>query len=149
MNKRILQEFCDRVDRGDFNDDIKITLKISGGMPHERVEEQVRLSGSNRASVMDLSALKAETTVELDRVENQELFQKVRAGLDGLVPRSEARFLPDSLIGSITITVNGEEEILYFLADERERISQNKPIVPGMVEAISQLQRIQQRLQTQ
>ena len=55
---------------------------------------------------------------ELARAETRDLFQKVESGLDRLVPRSEARFLPDSVVGRITIQAGGEAVTLFFQPEE-------------------------------
>jgi hypothetical protein len=145
----ITQKFREQVDRGDITEDIKVIYQISGGMPSERVEEEFRLSGNGNVNIKVRDVLKAilaqEASVELERAETRDLFQKIVPGLDSLVPRSEARFLPDSLVGSITIQVGGEEATLYFLADEDERISQDKPIAPQIAEAIQHFTNITQR----
>lgn len=154
MNKQleseVIRKFHELVERGDLADDIKIVYCVAGGMPVERVEEELKLSGSGKAEVMVRDMLKSmptqEVSTELGRDESQYLFQEIGRGLDSLATRSEARFLPDSLVGSITIQVEGEETTLYFLADEEERISQNKPITSQMAEAIQHVTKISHKL---
>lgn len=161
MGERTLREFSDHVDRGDLVDDIKIVYRVSGGMPHESHEpaeealveeelEEFRLSGGGTADVVLRRSTPEEIptrvlSTELDRAESQELFRRIKSGLNGLVPRSEARFLPDSLIGSITVEVGGEAETFYFLADEEERISQDKPVAPEIIEAVRSFEEISRR----
>jgi hypothetical protein len=146
----IKQKFRERVDQGDITEDIKVIYQIQGGMPSERIEEEFRLSGNGNAKVMVRDMLRSiptqEVSVELDRDEAYSLFQKIVPGLDSLVPRSEAHFLPDSLVGSITIQIDTEETTLYFLADEEERMSQDKPITPQMAEVIQGFTEISKRL---
>ena len=74
------------------------------------------------------------------------MFRLIGSGLDGLFPRSQARFIPDSVVGSITIEVGEEKETLYFLADEEDRVAQDKPIDPQMTEAIKRIRLISQQL---
>jgi len=62
------------------------------------------------------------------------------------VPRSKARFLPDSLVGSITIEVGGEQAVLFFLADEEDRQAQKKIVPPTMTKTIKELAHLLRRL---
>lgn len=146
----IAQKFLDHVDRGDITEDMTITYQIAGGIPSQQVEEELRLSGNGNTKVMVRDVLRSipaqEVSLELDRTETRDVFQKIVPGLYSLVPRSEAHFPPDSLVGSITFQVGGEEAKLYFLANERDRMSQNKPIAPQATEAIQNFKGISERL---
>ena len=146
----IVRKFRERVDLGDLAEDLKVVYRLAGGMPSERVEEEFRLSGSGKVSVKVRDILRSipakEVSREFDQAETRDLFQRIGPGLESLLPRSEARFLPDSLVGSITIEVGGEEATLFFLADEEERLAQDKPIAPQIVELIQHIQGTSQRL---
>ncbi len=146
----IIQKFRERVGQGTLTDDIKLVYRIRGGMPSERVEEEFRLSGSGKAKVVAQDVLKSmpvqEVSEEIDQAETRDLLRQMGSGIDSLVPRSEAHFLPDSLVGSITVEVGGEEATLYFLADEEEQLAQDKPISPQMTEAIQRIRKISPRL---
>lgn len=146
----IVRKFRECVDRRTPTEDIKVIYRIAGGMPSQRVEEEFRLSGSGKAKVKARDVLRSippqEVSEELDQAETRDLFQKIGSSLDSLVPRSEAHFLPDSVVGSITVEVDGEEATLYFLADEEERLAQDKPISPKFTEAIQQIRKNSQRL---
>jgi len=150
LESKTIKEFRELVAKGNLNDDVKVVYRIEGGMPHERVEEELRLSGSGKVNVlardMQKSKLSQEVSTALDRPESQYLFEKIGGGLDSLIPRSEARFLPDSLVGTITIEVKGEKITLYFQPDEEEQLRQNRPIPPLMAEAIQRFKGISQRL---
>jgi hypothetical protein len=144
------ERFRERVARGDLRQDVQVVYRISGGMPEERIEEEFRLSGSSEAESKFIDGRTAEAarevSAELDGAETQQLFQRVASGLDELVSRSEARFLPDSSIGSITIQVGGEQETLYFLADEGQRQGQEEASAPRMPEALKPLEETSRRL---
>lgn len=146
----IIQKFREGVGRGTLTEDIKLFYRITGGMPSERVEEEFRLSGSGKAKVMAQDVLRSmptqEVSGEINQAETRDLLQQLGSGIDSLVPRSEANFLPDSLVGSIIIEVGGEKATLYFLADEEERLAQNKPISPKMTDAIQRIGKISPRL---
>jgi hypothetical protein len=108
-------------------------------MPAEgRVGEELKVSGNNLATVRAVTGLNLpqEASREFSSVEIQALLKHIEQGIDGLVPSSEAQFLPDSVLGSITLEIDGEQATFYFLIDEDDRINQNKPIAPAIVEAI-------------
>jgi hypothetical protein len=118
----IIEKFRERVKRGTLNDDVRVVYRISGGMPSERVDEEFNLSGNGKATVRSLDILKSRTfkeaTADLTQGEVSEAFQKVEKSLDKLVPFSEARFMPDSIVGSITIEEGGKKTTLYFQEEE-------------------------------
>jgi hypothetical protein len=144
------ERFRALVNRGDLRRDVRVVYQISGGIPEEHVEEEFRLSGSNEAESRFADERTAEAarevSAELDRAETQQLFQRVASSLDELVSRSEAGFLPDSLVGSVTIEVEGERETLYFLADEGQRQGQDEASAPRMPEALKPLEETSRRL---
>jgi hypothetical protein len=149
MSNRVIQKFNQRVDHGNLTDDVKVIYRISGGMPYEAVEQEFIVSGSGSTNLTGRNALGSISpqTFEINQRENQEIFGLVRSSIERLPIRSEARFLPDSLVGTITIEVNGEEETFYFLADEADRVVQHKPIPSDISEAIQRLTEISQRTQ--
>lgn len=131
-------------------EDVKVVYRVSGGMPHERVERQFELTGEGEATVTVEDALagipRQEASGDLDPSETGALLDQLGMGLDGLVPRGQARFLPDSVVGTITIEVDGEVATLYFLPDEDARQAQDKDIAPAMSTAIQQIEEISKRL---
>jgi hypothetical protein len=153
----ISERLRELVTREDLRQDVQVVYRISGGMPEER---RFRLSGSNEAEAMFIDKLSAlvysrddlgpgapqEVSTQLDSAETKRLFQDVASSLDSLVSSSEARFLPDSSIGSITIEIGGEHETLYFLADEGQRQGQDEAYAPRMPEALKPLEETSRRL---
>jgi len=111
MSDQATQKFNQRVDRGSLTNDVKVIYRVSGGMPHEAVDQEFVVSGSGSTNLTDRSALGSISpkTFEINQGENREIFELVRSGINRLPTRSEARFLPDSLVGTITVEVNGEE----------------------------------------
>jgi hypothetical protein len=144
------ERFRELVNQGDLRQNVRVVYRVSGGMPEEHVEEEFRLSGSKEAESRLVDARTAEAaqevSAELDRTETQQLFQRVASSLDELVSRSEAGFLPDSLVGSVTIEVGGERETLYFLADEGQREGQDEASAPRMPQALEPLEETSRRL---
>jgi hypothetical protein len=145
---KAIQKFRERLNEGNFVG-INVTYRISGGMPAEgRIEEEFSVSGNNLAKIRSVTgtSLPQEATEEFTPAEVQSLLAQVGQGIDSLVPRSEARFLPDSIVGSITLEVEGEKATFYFLIDEEERKSQNKPIAPAIAKAIDTISNLSDRL---
>ena len=105
-------------------------------------------SGNNIATARSVTGvnLPQEAASEFAPAEVQSLLTQVGQGIDSLIPRSEARFLPDSVVGSITLEVDGKEATFYFLVDEEERQAQEKEIAPAMVEAIDNFSKFSEQL---
>jgi hypothetical protein len=118
----IIKKFRESIAKGAFDQDIKVTYVVSGGMPSERLEEELVLSGSGEAKVKYADRIKLtapqEAFTSLDLTETRLVFEKVASSLDNLIPRSKARFLPDSMVGSITIEVDGKQTTLFFPVEE-------------------------------
>lgn len=148
IESEAIQKFRERLKQGNLAG-INVTYCISGGMPAEGgIEEEFKVSGNNLATVRSMTGtnLPQEASAEFASAEVQSLLEQVEQGIDSLVPRSEARFLPDSVVGSITLEIDGERATFYFLVDEEDRRSQNKPITPAMAEAIDNFSNLSQRL---
>lgn len=145
-DSRVIQEFRDRVAKGELTEDVTVSLRLSGGAPSQRLEQEFSLSGGGREKVVASDALRAmparAASQDLGNRETRELFQQIASGLEGLVPRAEASFLPDSVVGWITIEVDGEQEELFFLADEEDQAVQEKPVASQMNAAVRQIRRM-------
>ncbi len=144
MDNQAIQSFKQRVDLGQLTSEVKVIYRASGGMPHEAAEQEFVVSGSGSANLMDLSVsgLISRQAFDINPGDNSRIFELIRSGIDQLPTRSEARFLPDSSVGTITIEVNGAEETFYFLTDEADRVLQNKPIPSEISKAIHRLTEI-------
>ena len=46
------------------------------------------------------------------------MLKQIERDVGTLIPHAEARFLPDSTVGSITVGVGDEQATYYFLVDE-------------------------------
>jgi hypothetical protein len=146
----VIRRFRERVERDDL-DGVDVTYRVCGGMPAEgRVDEELRLSGhASAAEAEDRSTAlaaprKASSPVERNELGN--LLRNLGPELDSLVTRAEARFLPDSVVGSITIAVDGEEETLFFLADEEESQVQDESLPQETSKGIRALSQLSRRL---
>jgi hypothetical protein len=148
---RIRQQFDERVGEDKLTGRMVVLFRLVGGMPHERLDETVRLSGTGAVTVSQEDALagrpRHKRSTKLSRAQTREIFREVNAGLDSLIPRAHARFPMDSLVGSITIAVNGEEETFYFIPDSTGHIAPDKRISGAIVAAVDRFKGIARRLE--
>jgi hypothetical protein len=146
----VIRKFRQAVDRETLPEDVKVTCRISGGMPSERVEEEFRLSGVGTAGASARDVLRSvpaqEVSGKLEAAETRDVFRRIASSLKGLPTRSEARFLPDSVVGTITVEAEGKEATVYFLADEEQRDAQEKPIPRVTADTIQHIKTISRRL---
>jgi hypothetical protein len=147
----IKEKFREAVEKGDFSK-INITHKISGGTPGEgRFEEEFYVSGYTGATLRIRSTGEPPKEISSNLKENdiRLLFEKLDKGIDSLVIRENARFIPDSMVGSVTIEVNGDQATFYYLAEEEEREAQDQPVSKKMVDTIKKFTELSKRLQKQ
>ncbi len=148
LESGLIQKFRECLNQGNLQG-VNVTYRVSGGMPtEERTEEEFSLSGNNLARVRSVKGtnLPQEASAEYAAAEVKSLLNKVGQGIDSLASRSEARFLPDSVVGSLTLEVEGEQTTFYFLADGEERKTQKKESAPVIAEAIETFSQLSQRL---
>jgi hypothetical protein len=145
----VVTKFRRAVERGDLGD-VRVVYRVSRGEPGERIDEEIRLSGADSASLRAHDELRPSAAAEVaERLEAQEansMYRETVSALDAMVPRSEARFVPDSVVGMLTIGVGGEEETLYFLADEDQSYGQEERIARGAPRAAGTMREISRRL---
>ena len=145
----VVAKFRRAAERGELGD-IRVVYRVSGGEPGERIDEEISLSGADSASLRARDELRpsaaAEVAERLDAEEARSMYQETASALEGMVPRSEARFVPDSTVGMVTIGVGGEEETLYFLADEGQSYGQQERIARGAPRAAGAMREIARRL---
>lgn len=150
FDSEIKTKFVDRLNSGQI-EGIKVIYRMRGGVPGESVNEEVTLSGGTndvRLKMSDESKSQPtqEFSTQIDRSNTYSLFKDIEGGINSLVPAEEARFLPDSLVGSITLEVDGiRSNTYYFLVDEDDRVSQGKPVSPQIIEAVRGIQEISKR----
>lgn len=129
---KIIQKFREAIDEEALPEDLKVVYRIAGGMPSQRYEEEFIISGNGKTEVkaLDLLMSKPEevASLNLNKAETREAFQKIRLSLDSMVPLEKTHFLPDSLVGSVILEIGGEKTTLYFPVEE-ERREANKELV--------------------
>jgi hypothetical protein len=145
----VVTKFRSAVERGEL-DDVRVVYRVSGGVPGERIDEEISLSGADSASLRARDELRpsaaAEVAGRLDAEEARSMYRQTASALEAMVPRSEARFIPDSTVGMVTIGVGAEEETLYFLADEDQFYGQEERIARGAPRAAGAMREIARRL---
>ena len=147
--EKVIEKFRDCLANGDLSR-IHIVNRITGGTPGEgRIDEEFFISGKTEATVRisEAGAPPEEASSKLKENDVRLLFEKVSKGVDSLVPREKASFIPDSDVGSITIEVDGEQATFFYLMDEDEREAQQKPVSRKMTEALKKFSVLSKRLQ--
>lgn len=118
------QKLRDRLAGPRLPKSMKLRYRLSGGMPSERLEEEFALSGDGLAKVRRRDLLVEHNTQRgssrLSEEETRQLFQGLEAGLDSLLRPHQAEFLPDSVVGSLTLEVGGQAMIFYFPVEENK-----------------------------
>jgi hypothetical protein len=144
----VIRKLRERASRGEL-DGIDVTYRVTGGAPAEGVvDEEVQLSGPGRvkARVRTPATTLREASDEVPEAELKELLEKIGAGAGELIPRSEARFVPDSIVGQITVRVDGDEASFFFLPDEGQAEQHGQRLSPKAATAVESLTRLHKRL---
>jgi len=128
--------------------DVRITYRVTGGMPADyRIEEELNLSGNAAtARVARGTAPPQAASRALELAEYEVVLQQIVQDAGSMVTRAEARFLPDSTVGSITVDVGGEEETYFFQVDEEAQQAQARSTVPEKPSAQNALALLLRRL---
>jgi len=144
----VIRELRERTTRGAL-DGIDVTYRVTGGAPGEEVvDDEVHVSGSGtvnaraRAPAVPLR----ESSGDIRAPELRELLTQIGDGAGDLIPRSEARFVPDSIVGQIIVRIEGKEASFFFLADEGQAEQHGKALSPKATAAVASLTRLHQRM---
>jgi hypothetical protein len=148
-----LREFHELANAGSISD-IKVQYKVSGGPPGKQFTQEINLPGGDAAAELNIlrktddshpeRISKEKRLLSLDVTQKRSLFKQIALGaLADLFVSETPVFLPDSVVASLTIQVKDKEPTtVLFLADERDRRIQNKPIPPEIADAVKYLERI-------
>lgn len=147
--RAVAREFSTRVERGQTSD-VTVVYRVAGGMPSERRVEEVVVRGDGKVEGRLSDRLQdipmREVSLELDEAEAAELLRTLSAGIGRLAEEAAVGFPPDSLVGSITIEVEGASVTFYFLPDEGERARHGKRLPPEATRAVERFQRLSERV---
>jgi hypothetical protein len=145
----VLQQFRARVD-GDDVDEVGLSFRIPAEVPDRpHAVEELRVEGAAarvHAQTDRPTGPPVEVEASVAAETTASVLQQVAEVADELVPRSEARFLPDSAVGSIRLEVGDRMVDLFFLVDEEDRQAQDVPLSARAVEVIEHLTELQHRV---
>jgi hypothetical protein len=148
----LVKRYRERLDAQGIPEGLKVTVRLSGGMPSERIEHEFELTGDGKATVNRLDALSdaspQATSSQLSPAETQQVLGQIAAGLPGVVRREDAHFLPDTVVGIVTVEVDGKAQTFYFDAEEGRALEGpgEAEAPPGMRSAVQTINLISDRL---
>ena len=110
----VIRKLQERVTRGELNG-IAVTYRVTGGAPGEQpVDEELRLAwlGSSDCAPAHGRGGRAGVIGEPGHTGNAGvLLLQIGAGVGELIPRSQARFVPDSIVGQLSVQIDGQEAV--------------------------------------
>ena len=121
-DKGTLRTALMRAAEGDFDKDLTISLRVAGGAP----EQRYRFDFKSRGGRVERCTLGCEISQRHGALEEpEEVDAKTMASLSRTILGSELlgvdekppRFLPDTLVGILEVTVGGVTHRTYFAAD--------------------------------
>lgn len=134
---------------GDLSE-ISLIFRISGGLPHQRYFEECTLSGTGTITITHEDILhaipKLSLTSQLAKNEVLALLQDLHSALIDLPYPQEIRFLPDSVIGSLTIQLDDSSLLVYFSVDSHLQPIEDASFPASMKELIIKIRTIEQAL---
>ncbi len=103
----VLAEFLAAVGSGETGAPVVIIYELFGGMPSQKLHKKLRVyrDGTAHATYLDVprGIELREATTRLPDEETAAFFRATGSGFESLVPRSEAAFVPDSVVGILTL----------------------------------------------
>jgi hypothetical protein len=148
IEDEVIRKLQERAARGELNG-IDVTYRVTGGAPGEQlVDEEIHLSGPGpvTARLRTTAATMRESSENLAAPEMKELLLQIGEGAGELIPRSQARFVPDSIVGQISVKIDGQEASFFFLADEEQAKQFGKALSPQAARSIGSLMRLHKRI---
>lgn len=140
---QVIRTLKERVSRGELNG-IDVTFRVTGGAPgEERVDEEVHLSPSLvSARIIEGSRVMQESSLTVATPELKNVLLEISEGAGELIPRSEARFIPDSIVGEISVKIDGQEASFFFLPDEEQAKQHGKGLSEKAARPVETLRRL-------
>ncbi len=128
----VISRLRKQLNKGRLADDVSVVFRVQGGVHGEQIERSVVLSAPGLARVSMSRSLgrkrDADAGKNLGRAATLDAVREFEAAIDDLIPQSEARFVPDSLVAAITIGIGDETETYYFLVDEEAYQHEGKKV---------------------
>ena len=134
----VIRKLQERAARGDVSG-VAVTVRVTGGSPAEAiVDEEIAVSGDGLAKARARTAAGTrESSEALPAADVTALLAALGEAASDLIPRSEARFLPDSIVGEIRVTIDGQQASFFFLVDEAQASQHGKPLSPKAAGAVA------------
>jgi hypothetical protein len=141
-----IEQLRDRLRQGRLAD-VTITYRVAGGMPADnRIEEELSLSGAGATARVARAAGPQEASGAVDPAECASMLQLIERDVSRLIPASEASFVPDSTVGSITVGMGDTATTYYFLVDEEAQQARARAATPEPPSAVGTLDDMLRRL---
>jgi hypothetical protein len=144
----VIEKLRERLQQGELTD-VSITYRVAGGMPADnRIEEELHISRDSIATARMARGMSPPVvaTEAVDPAEVVTVLRQIEQDIGTLIPRAEARFMPDSTVGSITIGIGEEQETYFFLVDEEAERDRDLPGIPEVASAENTLAQMLHRL---
>jgi len=146
----VIQLLRESLTRDEVPYSLKITFRLSGGAPSKRVFEEIQMVGSDKHEIARSDETRSlpheEGALELSLAETRELFERIATDPDDYVPRSQAAFLPDAVLGCISVEVEGQTADFFYQVDEEQERGQatatrarGGPDVPSTISTLRSL----------
>lgn len=126
----------------------KIIHIISGGVRGKRYESYVEVLGNGAVTYNlkdEIRGITETYATTLDAKALRNLFTEIARSKLLDMRDVGGSFLPDSIVGSITLEIGGQKTVYYYLADQEQRRDQRVILKPAIATIHSSLQRVAQR----
>lgn len=147
--KSVVTELRNQAEVGRLQDDVAIVYRLKGGSGDQNIDESVIVSASGELLVRVRDELKrkpeGEARVEIGRDEALDLCRLLLQGIESMIPASKARFIPDTLVGLVSLVIGDQKETFYFEADEEDCEHRGQPIAPEIRKILERYQGIETR----
>jgi hypothetical protein len=114
----------------------RIIYRVSGGPPTRRLEYALEVQGSGSVTLHLVDELRGHRTRTVEsKLSSAAVMDIFRALMDARLLENVdtgGGFLPDSLIGSITVEDGASRITFHFLADEQQRRNQGRELNPSL-----------------
>ena len=128
---------------------VDVSYSVTGGAPGEHVfDEELRVSGTGpvHARLRTVGASLQESSEQLAEPELKTLLLEISEGVGELIPRSEARFVPDSVVGQVSVRVDNQEASFFFLPDPGQATQHRKVTREKAVRLVGVLEGLHKRI---
>ena len=130
INFNVLNKFNSKIVSNDL-ENTTIIYKVKGGAPSERIDKEIILHADGNVEITvkedQLGIIpQYKKSTSLNDNETRNIFKEFADSIDKLAS-DNSLFLPDSVLGSISIEVDNMNTIVgFFLPEENARKNQNK-----------------------